>query len=198
MAASGASKSQLYHYFADKDALVLDVSALQTERVLGVAAAAARSARFAAMRRWRDAVLALNRRTGCPLGALVYQLPRSARGARTAVGDGLEIWRRRIEEGLVRMQARGELAPGAPRPPTSRSRFSAPCRAACCCRAAPSRPAARARLRHGARPCRRAGSAPRGPLAGRSAAFAIGLRTRRQFPEGSHDAGRIDRPRKPP
>jgi AcrR family transcriptional regulator len=34
MAASGVSKSQLYHYFADKDALVLEVIARQTERVL--------------------------------------------------------------------------------------------------------------------------------------------------------------------
>jgi len=34
MAASQTSKSQLYHYFADKDALVLEVIALQAERVL--------------------------------------------------------------------------------------------------------------------------------------------------------------------
>src|SRR5246500_2343981 len=34
MAASGVSKSQLYHYFADKDALVLEVIARQTGRVL--------------------------------------------------------------------------------------------------------------------------------------------------------------------
>ena len=34
MAASGVSKSQLYHYFADKDALIDEVIALQTERVL--------------------------------------------------------------------------------------------------------------------------------------------------------------------
>src|SRR5205807_7208587 len=34
MATSGVSKSQLYHYFADKDALVLEVIARQTERVL--------------------------------------------------------------------------------------------------------------------------------------------------------------------
>jgi AcrR family transcriptional regulator len=34
MAASGVSKSQLYHYFADKDALVLEVVALQAGRVL--------------------------------------------------------------------------------------------------------------------------------------------------------------------
>jgi hypothetical protein len=31
---SGVSKSQLYHYFADKDALALEVINLQTERVL--------------------------------------------------------------------------------------------------------------------------------------------------------------------
>ena len=34
MEAGGASKSQLYHYFADKEALVLEVIARQTERVL--------------------------------------------------------------------------------------------------------------------------------------------------------------------
>src|SRR5258708_12631851 len=34
MAASGVSKSQLYHYFAVKDALVLEVIAKQTEPVL--------------------------------------------------------------------------------------------------------------------------------------------------------------------
>ena len=34
MAASGVSKSQLYHYFADKDALILEVIAVQAERVL--------------------------------------------------------------------------------------------------------------------------------------------------------------------
>jgi len=34
LAATGTSKSQLYHYFADKDDLVLAVIAWQTERVL--------------------------------------------------------------------------------------------------------------------------------------------------------------------
>jgi len=34
MAASGVSKSQLHHYFADKDALILEVIAFQAERVL--------------------------------------------------------------------------------------------------------------------------------------------------------------------
>ena len=65
------------------------------------------------MRRWRDAVMTLNRQTGCPLGSLVYQLPRDAKRALTRVEDELEAWRRLIEEELARMQARGELAHGA-------------------------------------------------------------------------------------
>jgi AcrR family transcriptional regulator len=111
MAASGASKSQLYHYFADKDALLREAAALQAERVLAAHGPLLEAFdSLAAMGRWRDAVVALNRQTGCPLGALVYQLPRGARRARTTVEDGLETWRGLIEEGLVRMQARGELA----------------------------------------------------------------------------------------
>ncbi len=59
------------------------------------------------------AVLALNRQDGCPLGALVYQLPQSAKGARDVVGDGFETWRRRVEDGLVKMRERGELSQDA-------------------------------------------------------------------------------------
>jgi hypothetical protein len=61
------------------------------------------------LRRWADAVLGLNGGGGCPLGALVYQLPRGAKRAQTVVGDGFEIWRRQIEDGLIRMRDRGEL-----------------------------------------------------------------------------------------
>ena len=99
MAASGASKSQLYHYFADKDELLREASALQANRVIEKHAPMLdRLDSLQAMRRWRDAVLVLNLKTGCPLGALVYQLPSSATRARTAVGAGFETWRRRIEE----------------------------------------------------------------------------------------------------
>jgi TetR/AcrR family transcriptional regulator, transcriptional repressor for nem operon len=114
MAASGASKSQLYHYFADKDELLREASTLQARRVLEKHAPLLEALdSLEAMRGWRDAVLALNRQVGCPLGALVYQLPQSAKRARTAVGAGFETWRHRIEEGLGRMRERGELAPEA-------------------------------------------------------------------------------------
>lgn len=74
MAKSGVSKSQLYHYFADKDALVLEVIALQTDRVLS-----AQQPHLGALdslktlRLWRDAIVQLNKRAhakGCPLGSL--------------------------------------------------------------------------------------------------------------------------------
>ena len=63
MAKSGVSKSQLYHYFADKDALVLEVIALQTDRVLS-----AQQPHLGALdslktlRLWRDAIVQLNKR----------------------------------------------------------------------------------------------------------------------------------------
>lgn len=114
MERSGASKSQLYHYFANKDELLREAAALQAARVLETHKPLVESLdSLDAMRRWREAVLALNRQNGCPMGALAYQLPRSAGRARTVVADGFGIWRRLIEDGLVKMQDRGELAHSA-------------------------------------------------------------------------------------
>jgi AcrR family transcriptional regulator len=114
METSGASKSQLYHYFADKDELLREAAALQARRVLATHEPLLESLdSLDALRRWRDAVLALNRQDGCPLGALVYQLPQSTRSARTVVGDAFETWRRTIEEGLIKMRDHGELSQDA-------------------------------------------------------------------------------------
>ena len=84
LAASGTSKSQLYHYFSDKDDLVLAVIAHQTEAVM-----AAQGARLddvdsiAGLRRWRDVVVELQRRRGCvggcPIGSLASELAESER-----------------------------------------------------------------------------------------------------------------------
>jgi TetR/AcrR family transcriptional regulator, transcriptional repressor for nem operon len=111
MEKSGASKSQLYHYFADKDALLREAAAFRARRVLATHEQLFESLdSLDALRRWRDAVLALNSQDGCPLGALVYQLPRSAKRARTVVGDAFETWRMQIERGLIKMRDRGELS----------------------------------------------------------------------------------------
>jgi hypothetical protein len=62
------------------------------------------------IRKWTEALLLLNRGQGCPLGALVYQLPRTAQGANKEVAEGMEAWRQLVENGLANMKARGELA----------------------------------------------------------------------------------------
>jgi AcrR family transcriptional regulator len=117
MAASGVSKSQLYHYFADKDALVLEVIARQTDRVLD-----AQQPHLAAMdslpalTAWRDAIVRLNRATGgkgCPLGSLASELANESEPARKRLAGSFAMWRDHIEQGLARMRERGELAASA-------------------------------------------------------------------------------------
>lgn len=115
---SGASKSQLYHYFADKDALVLAVIRSQTERVLALQQPhLARLDSLAALQRWRDAVLVLAKAApglrGCPLGSLASELANRFEEARTLLAGSFDTWREQIEEGFEAMRARGELAESA-------------------------------------------------------------------------------------
>ena len=111
MEASGASKSQLYHYFEDKEDLLREASALQATRVLGTQGRILEGFdSLSGIRKWSEALLLLSRGQGCPLGALVYQLPRTAKSANQEVAEGMEAWRGLLENGLVNMKARGELA----------------------------------------------------------------------------------------
>jgi AcrR family transcriptional regulator len=111
MEASGASKSQLYHYFEDKEELLREASALQASRVLGTHGRMLEGFdSVAGLRKWTEALLLLSRGQGCPLGALVYQLPRTSKGANKEVGAGMAAWRQLLENGLANMKARGELA----------------------------------------------------------------------------------------
>jgi TetR/AcrR family transcriptional repressor of nem operon len=117
MAASGVSKSQLYHYFADKDALVLEVIAFQAERVLAAQQphlGALDSLR--ALRAWGQAIIRLNEQVhmrGCPLGSLANELANTSEIARKRLADNFSMWRERIENGLAKMQERGELGASA-------------------------------------------------------------------------------------
>src|SRR5258708_16760449 len=117
MAASGVSKSQLYHYFADKDALVLEVIAKQTERVLGAQRPELEALdSLSALKAWRDAIVRLNKATqskGCPLGSLASELANDSEPARKRLADSFSMWRDRIESGLAKMRERGELAASA-------------------------------------------------------------------------------------
>ena len=118
MAASGASKSQLYHYFTDKEALIREVIYLQTGRVLEAQRPEIDSLdSMAALHRWRNAMVELNKARGfaggCPLGSLANELAPQSESARRLLANGFEVWAGRIGEGLKKMHERGELQSGA-------------------------------------------------------------------------------------
>jgi AcrR family transcriptional regulator len=117
LAAAKVSKSQLYHYFADKDALILAVVERQAERVLaGSEPLLAGLDDMAGLRDWRDRVVAANGETlaagGCPLGSLVGELAEQSR-FRAALAAGFARWTEYFVRGLERMQAAGRLRPDA-------------------------------------------------------------------------------------
>src|SRR6267154_4004607 len=117
MAASGVSKSQLYHYFADKDALVLEVIARQTERILDAQRPHLEALdSLSALKAWRDAFVRLNKAAqyrGCPLGSLASELASDSEPARKRLAESFSMWGNRIESGLVKMRERGELGASA-------------------------------------------------------------------------------------
>jgi len=117
MAASGVSKSQLYHYFADKGALVLEVIARQTERILDAQRPHLEALdSLPALKAWRDAFVLLNKAAqcgGCPLGSLASELANDSEPARKRLADSFSMWRDHIKNGLAKMQERGELSASA-------------------------------------------------------------------------------------
>jgi TetR/AcrR family transcriptional regulator, transcriptional repressor for nem operon len=112
--ASGTGKSQLYHYFADKDALVLEVVSTQIDRVLGFQEPLLHGLdSLRGLERWRDALVSGNDIRGgghgCPLGSLAAELDDHSETVRAALVDGFDAWEALIADGLARMRACGEL-----------------------------------------------------------------------------------------
>jgi AcrR family transcriptional regulator len=113
-AAAGVSGSQVYHYFADKQALVRAVIDYQTDAVLDTQGTHLdRLDTVAGLRAWRDFLVEHQRRLGCrggcPIGALGAEVAETDAAARLAAARGLRRWEGRIREGLQAMHARGEL-----------------------------------------------------------------------------------------
>jgi AcrR family transcriptional regulator len=116
--AAGVSSSQLYHYFADKDALVLAVVDHQAQAVLdNQQPLLAHLDSLPALRAWRDHLVAIQRRMscagGCPLGTLGGELAETDPAARAEVAAGFYRWEAAIRHGLMAMHERGELAAGS-------------------------------------------------------------------------------------
>jgi AcrR family transcriptional regulator len=117
-AASGTSKSQLYHHFSDKDALVHEVVAMQARQVLERQGELLRRVNsFRGLQRWRDAVLQRNRLRsgayGCELGSLANELSDQDEDARVALEGYFRTWEGLLVDGLERMRRNGTLRPDA-------------------------------------------------------------------------------------
>ena len=114
-AAAGVSSSQLYHYFADKDALVQAVIDHQAGAIVGNTEQAGLGTPEG-IRAWRDMVLAGARQSGgqggCPLGSLGGQLAETDAEARAQVADGFGRWAAALSDGLRALHAAGRLRPG--------------------------------------------------------------------------------------
>lgn len=108
---AGASKSQLYHYFDDRAALLRAVVDHNTQALLGELGALDS---WKAIRSWFDSMVALqvecHARGGCPIGSLVPQLAEVDDEARLALVASFAEWEARLRDGLRSMQARGKLS----------------------------------------------------------------------------------------
>jgi TetR/AcrR family transcriptional repressor of nem operon len=108
---AGASKSQLYHYFEDRGALLRAVVVHNTDSVLG---GLGPLDGWNAIRSWFDSMVAgqveRHARGGCRLGSLVAQLAEADEEVRLALAASFARWEAYVRDGLRSMQAQGKLA----------------------------------------------------------------------------------------
>ena len=113
-ARTGASRSQLYHYFEDRDDLVHAVIDVTIDAVLDTQGELLDHLdSWAGIDRWFDSLVQhqTGRQAcgGCPIGSLAGQLAESDPDARAAIAAGLARWEAHLRDGLTRMRTRGKL-----------------------------------------------------------------------------------------
>lgn len=118
MTTSGISKSQLYHYFADKDALITEVIKTELDRIIGHQEQRLREVTsWEGLRRWCDHVVAVTRETqgvgGCPLGSFVGELAERSESARLELARSFATWQSYLSDGFTVMRDNGELVADA-------------------------------------------------------------------------------------
>jgi TetR/AcrR family transcriptional regulator, transcriptional repressor for nem operon len=117
--ASGVSKSQLYHHFAGKDALVRAVIDHMGELVIDRERdALGHVSTIAGLKRWRDALVQNNALRhgayGCALGSLASEVSDHDEVARRALSQLLIEWQELLADVLRRLRDSGVLPPEAP------------------------------------------------------------------------------------
>jgi TetR/AcrR family transcriptional regulator, transcriptional repressor for nem operon len=114
-AEAGVSSSQIYHYFADKEALVRAVvdyrAQTLVEEIHGPMLAAIED--IDGLRAWRDTIVSFQENAGCqggcPLGSLGSELAELDHVAREDVAAGCSRWEAAIRGCLQGMRDRGQL-----------------------------------------------------------------------------------------
>jgi AcrR family transcriptional regulator len=116
-AATSVSKSQLYHYFADKEDLVHAVIDRTVQQVLDAQPRLDDLSSWAAIAAWFDDLVALQVTRqgagGCPLGSLAGELAERDELARQEISAGFDRWEAPLRRGLEAMRAAGKLRRGA-------------------------------------------------------------------------------------
>jgi AcrR family transcriptional regulator len=110
--AAGASKSQMYHYFPDRDGLVeAAVSHRCTEVLARLETAFTRVESFEDLEEVLSEFAAdyADQLSGCPIGTLAAELTDGPDGARRLVTEAFGSWEGLLVDALSRMRANGEL-----------------------------------------------------------------------------------------
>ena len=121
LAAAGAGKSQLYHYFRGRDELVEAAVAHRCTQVLaGLTQALGGVASLAELERALAGFVAGFEQMGlpgCPIGSLASEVAERNEGARLQAAAAFDAWEQLFADVLERMRERGELradaSPGA-------------------------------------------------------------------------------------
>ncbi|WP_019869975.1 TetR/AcrR family transcriptional regulator [Salinispora oceanensis] len=118
MAASRTSKSQLYHYFANKEDLLRAVAWQQTDRIVEAQRPELDQLdSLAGLRRWRDKFVAARDEAqnvgGCPLGSLAGELADGDPENRVVLQKCFTAWASPLLMGLTTMRDQGQLRPDA-------------------------------------------------------------------------------------
>lgn len=112
--AAGASKSQFYHYFVNKEDLVQAVIGRQTSDVFHAQQPLLdHLGSWENLERWAALLVELQEERqcvgGCPIGSLASELADHDERARLCLVDSFDQWEHYLVEGLARMKERGDL-----------------------------------------------------------------------------------------
>jgi TetR/AcrR family transcriptional regulator, transcriptional repressor for nem operon len=112
-----ASRSQLYHYFDDKNDLLRAVAEATNETVLGGQEELfAHLGSWDGFVQWADALVAYQYGSrgpgGCPIANLLGQIGEHDDGIRVVLASGFDRWEAAIRAGLAAMADAGDLRPG--------------------------------------------------------------------------------------